>query len=203
MSRRYGRKQRRAAREMIDGLVKDNTSLHLHFVEEARGRRRAATQHENLVGVIKAWDADIRALLGPYTSFAVNDITFRVDHVDQIREVPIYPQLGPIGPAGITADSLTYHVQRIYSLIAELSEGDRVSLQQFLMFSIREGSDTVDSAYIGMSQAYWNDLVRDRSPGRLDRIARRMTEDLIRLLTVPKKKKAGPPLPSENWVDRA
>lgn len=70
MSRHFGRKQRRAALAQIGRLQTENNKFARSTVILLRDKRE-------LQAKIELWDAEIRSLLGPYTSFAIEERTFR------------------------------------------------------------------------------------------------------------------------------
>lgn len=190
MSRRFGRKQKRAMRAEIEGL-----SYGLNLSEERRASlakdlRRTTNLYAELVSRIEDWDADIRSMLGPFTSFAVNDQTFRVDHPDQIRQMPILPPV-PIfssHPSDMIGETVTYYVERILGLLTDLREDDLMTLRRYLRLRIECGSDRESSSYFAMSESYWENLMRN--PEAMRRTIPMIVEQLLRQLAQPPKRNA-------------
>lgn len=194
MSRRYGRKQRRAARETIatQGLqLAQFRGLELLYQKKLRATE---AKTEFLLDSIRLWDGEIRSLLGGYTSFAINEPTFRVDHPDQIRQMPVIPPM-PIGFLGVDTpsgrDSISYHVETLLGFMCGFDENDLARLRRLLTVRVMIGSDYPQGqAYYAISEETWRAMKREgpNNPG-LERFIHRIAGDLVRLLVAPPKKK--------------
>jgi archaeosine-15-forming tRNA-guanine transglycosylase len=71
MAKRYGRNQKRRAREHAAQL-----EARIHVLDTAvsisdGAARQFAARYEELSQQVKAWDQDVRSLLGEYTAFAI------------------------------------------------------------------------------------------------------------------------------------
>lgn len=194
MSRRYGRKQRRAAREMILDLACTNRMLRDRVNDQMAERNAARAKVEFLLDRIRLWDNEIRALLGPYTSFAIDDTTFRVDHPDQIRQmqVAVIPPLPPLGVMSASAmpETLTYYVETMLGFMCGLDERNLERLRRLLTVRVMVGGDYPRAqAYYAVSEQTWNELKRAGPDGPgVARLIDRVASDLVRLLAAPPKK---------------
>lgn len=190
MSWRYGRKQKRAHREMIADLACVNFNLQKRL-DSAREEYRSERQKLNRLGdVIRDWDSEIRSLLGPYTSFSINDTTYRVDHPDQIRQMAVMPPLPRIidFSSEIMVESVAYHLSTILGFMVDLSEKDLMTLRQHLTLRVMIGSERLDSSYYAFSESMWHALKNDSPEGR-ERIASRVARDLVETLARGAEKK--------------
>lgn len=194
MSRRYGRKQRRAARDRIEVLELAH-DMACTAAAVAQERSRASERKtEFLLDRIRLWDGEIRSLLGPYTSFAIDEPTYRVDHPDRIRQMPVMPPM-PIGFLGVDSpvgmDSIASYVETMLGFMARLDEEYLDQLRRRLTLRVMIGRDPHgEVAYFAISESLWRDIKRDgpNSPG-LERFIHRIAGDLVRLLVAPPKKK--------------
>lgn len=194
MSRRYGRKQRRAAREKISYL--DEQMWHARQAALREGIRSGEYDRKVkfLLDRIRLWDDEIRSLLGPYTSFAIDDTTYRVDRPDQIRQMPVMPpplSVLPLGPARIVEDSIAYHIETMLGFMCGLEEQDLTRLRRLLTVRVMVGADYPQGqAYYAFSEQTWRELKRvgPNDPG-IQRLIHRIAGDLVRLLVAPPKKK--------------
>lgn len=193
MSRRYGRQQRRAARDRIKVLEMAH-DMACTAAAHAQDRSMASERKiELLRDQIAMWDAEIRSLLGPYTSFAIDEPTYRVDHPDQIREMPVLPPLSglPLGPAEIVQESISYHVETMLGFMCGLDEEILTRLRRLLTVRVAVGSDRDrERAYFAVSEQTWRQMKREgpNNPG-LEWFIRRIAGDFVRLLVAPPKKK--------------
>lgn len=192
MSRRYGRKQRRAARETIaaqGAQIAKFPMLELMYQKKLRG---AEGKVEFLIDRISLWDSEIRALLGPYTSFAIDDTTYRVDHPDHIRQMPVIPPLPSLGAMSASAmpETLTYYVETMLGFMCGLDERDLERLRRLLTVRVMVGDDYPrGQAYYAISEQTWNELKRAGPDGLgIARLIHRIAGDLVRLLAAPPKK---------------
>ncbi len=159
---------------------------------QVRGRS-AERRVEFLRESIRLWDGEIRSLLGPYTSFAIDAPTYRVDHPDQIRQMPVMPPLSllPFGPHDIVEDSITYHIETMLGFMCGLDEEYLARLRQLLTVRVMVGREPRrEDVYYAISESLWHQMKRDgpNSPG-LERFIHRIAGDLVRLLVAPPKKK--------------
>jgi len=138
--------------------------------------------------IIRRWDDEIRYLLGPYTSFAINDTTFRVNHIDQIRQMPVMPRerIG-IFP-GLIPDQFSYYVETILHLVSQLHTEENIQLRRYLRFQIKIGSSSTDEvSHYGFSERLWHDL-KLASSREQQRFAMRIGEEAAALMMKPPKK---------------
>lgn len=182
MSRRYGRKQRRLAQQQILGLAKGLATS----VQEGMKIRR---QRDALMESIQLWDEEIRGLLGSYTSFAIDDTTFRVDHPDLIRQLPVIPPLSPeMLSASTMPEHLTYYVETMLGFIAGLENDDLMRMRRLMTVRVQVGTDrAAGQAYYALSEQMWSDL-KKAGPDAWRRMTYRIASDLVRLLAAPPKK---------------
>lgn len=194
MSRRYGRKQRRAARDRIEVLeAAHDMACNVAAAAQQRSHR-SEHKTELLLEGIRLWDSEIRSLLGPYTSFAIEEPTFRVDTPDQIRQMPVMPPrpicfLGVDSQIGI--DSIYYHIETMLGFMCGLDEDILQSLRRFLTVRIKVGDDyPLGQEYYAVSEQTWHQMKRDGpNNAGLERFIHRIAGDLVRLLVTPPKKK--------------
>lgn len=194
MSRRYGRKQRRAAREQIAAQAAQIDKFPMLEFLYQKKVRAAEAKIEFLLDRIHLWDSEIRSLLGPYTSFAIDEPTYRVDHPDQIRQMPVMQPLSvlPLGPAEIVEQSYAYHIQTMLRFMVDLDERDLERLRRLLTVRVVIGMDYPQGqAYYAISEETWRAMKRagPNDPG-LERHIHRIAGDLVRLLVAPPKKPA-------------
>lgn len=195
MSRRYGRKQRRAAREMITTQAAEIAKFPMLELMYQKKLRRTEGQLEFLLDRIRLWDSEIRSLLGPYTSFAIDEPTFRVDHPGQIRQMLVIPPLSvlPLSPARIVEESISYHIETMLGFMYALDEEYLARLRRYLTLRVMVGREPRgEAAYFAISEETWRAMKRDGpdNPG-LQRFINRIAGDLVRLLMAPPKKKPG------------
>lgn len=193
MSSRYGRNKRRAHRAQIAELEKGSMQLHEMFIREARRRREFADKADFLMDRIRLWDEEIRGLLGPYTSFAIDDVTYRVDHPDQIRQLPVMPPRPTMFSIDtmIGQESLEYYIATMLSFFTSLDERDLDRLRRLITLRIQVGSDHArDLSHYAISEQTWEDLKR-AGPDAWRRLTYRIAGDMVRLLAQPKKKPGG------------
>lgn len=192
MSRRYGRKQRRAARYRIE-VLETAHSWACDAVNSERHRRTAIEQkNEFLLDRIRLWDTEIRSLLGPYTSFSIEEPTYRVDHPDQIRQMPIFPPLRAVGSSEYSMEeTVSYNIETMLGFMCGLDEEYLVRLRRLLTVRVMVGREPRrEDAYYAISEEMWHQMKRDgpNSPG-LERFIHRIAGDFVRLLVAPPKKK--------------
>lgn len=215
MSRRYGRKQRRAALDRIAVLERDLSGVADSLIRtvKAADKREGELMDkvEFLLDRIRLWDSEIRSLLGPYTSFAINEPTFRVDSPDQIRQMAVMPPM-PIGFLSIDSpaqmESIAYYIETMLGFMCGLDEDILTRLRRCLTVRVMVGRDPHgETAYFVVSNEVWHQMKRDgpNNPG-LERFIHRIAGDLVRLLVAPPKKKpdrAPAPMPqghSRDWI---
>lgn len=193
MSRRYGRKQRRAAREAI--AERDKSLWHARQALLGEGNRSGELERrvEFLLESIRLWDGEIRSLLGPYTSFSIEEPTYRVDHPDQIRQMPVIRPISvlPLGPAEIVELSVAYHIETMLGFMCGLDEEYLARLRRLLTVRIMIGGDYPQGqAYCAISEETWRAMKRvgPNDPG-LARFIHRIAGDLVRLMLAPPKKR--------------
>jgi len=178
----------RAEIEARDALV--SSTLSVFRAEESR-RKEVESKLYVLDEIISHWDSEIRYLLGRYTSFAINDTTFRVDDIDQIRQLPVMPQT-PIEygfVTGLIPDQVSYYVETILYLISQLRTEENFQLRRYLRFQIKIGNSSTDEvAYYGFSERLWHDL-KLAGPREQQRFARQIGEEAAALMMKPPKKK--------------
>jgi hypothetical protein len=181
MAQRYGRRQKRRAREQIERLSRERGSF---LMTASDLRRRLDELHD----VIRNWDAEIRHLLGPYTSFAINDTTFHVGP-NGIRQLPV---LGPIGPpemydgSQIPSEVIERRAVNILELIIT-SHIDIDPLRRYMRFKLKQGYETrrdLGEAGYAFSEPLWRDLQR-APPEAKKRMVRQIAEDVGRILLKP------------------
>lgn len=192
MGSRYGRKKRRQAREQIAEL-----SAHLEIcmgeaTRQRAERNKARSEVEFLLATMRDWNDEIRALLGPYSSLAIDAQTFRVDHPDQIRQMAIMPPVSTEflfgGPPA--KDSIRYYVETMLQFVCGMAEEDLMRLRRLLTMRIMVGSDTKASAYYSISESAWWGI-KNGGPEAQRRLAFNAGQDLVRILAaLPKKKQA-------------
>lgn len=191
MSRRFGRNQRRAARAQIEALTDSLESTRSGLLSHRIALRTLQDRNDALTHSIQYWDAEIRCLLGPYTSFAIEDQTYRVDHPDQIRQLPIMPPTTiPLGPTALMPEQVSYYVETMLSFIAGLEEEDLTRLRRLITLRVQVGRDrSQGQAYCALSEQTWHQMKREgpNSPG-LQRFIHRIAGDLVRLLASPPKR---------------
>lgn len=193
MSRRFGRNQRRAERERIEALTGSLESARLGLLSHRIALRTLQDRNDDLTHVIQLWDAEIRSLLGPYTSFSVEDQTYRVDNPDQIRQMPVMPPtpMRPM-PMALMPETLSYYVETMMSFIVGLDDEDLMTLRRLMTVRVQVGSDhSRGRAYFALSEQAWQQMRQDgpTSPG-LNRFIHRIAGDLVRLLASPPKSKS-------------
>lgn len=190
MSSRYGRKQKRAAREQIGMLELSLDTAMSGLTNHRIALRTVQDRFDDLKQRIVEWDGDIRSMLGPYTSFAINDATFRLDQPDHIREMAIMPELPSILAmrADEVTDSVSYYVARMFHLIVDLDETDRMTLRRYLSLRLKWGTDRQAYSCLAMSESSWAHLKQAGGAGRA-RAIRNIAEQLLDVLS------KGPPKP--------
>lgn len=159
MGNRYGRKQKRAHRAMIADLAATE-----RFVRNQLGEseRRMHDMRERL----QDWDERIRMLLGPYTSAAINDTTFRFDR-EQVRQMEVMPFIDIAsvlrGPEVMPPELVAY-VEEIIYLIGTMTKEDGLALSRRMYFDVDSFRLRREACY-GMSRSYFEDLMRDGERG--------------------------------------
>lgn len=191
MSRRYGRKQRREARATIEKLENHTIFFTDALIREARRRREAQDQRDFLVDRIRLWDSEIRALLGPYTSFAIDAPTYRVDHPDQIRQMPVIPPMRTFWSVDshVGMATMQQHIERMLIFMVDFDEDVLIQMRRYLSIRLQIGSERVNEACYACSESTWKALTLDPQGPGMERTIERMTRDMIRLLAAPKPKK--------------
>ena len=188
MGNRFGRRQKRHMRAEIEERQAVNMTLNAVLTQE---RNKAVSLEARLYAldeIIRRWDDEIRYLLGPYTSFAINDTTFRVNHIDQIRQMPVMPRerIG-IFP-GLIPDQFSYYVETILHLVSQLHTEENIQLRRYLRFQIKIGSSSTDEvSHYGFSERLWHDL-KLASSREQQRFAMRIGEEAAALMMKPPKK---------------
>lgn len=204
MSKRFGRKQRRAARETIAGQEAALFSARQALLQEGMRADKFEQSRGFLLDRIKLWDDEIRSLLGPYTSFAINEPTYRVDHPDQIRQMPVMPPLSAMGVGAYSMEeTVSYNIETMLGFMYRLDERTQERLRRLLTVRVVVGSERYgNEAYWAVTEHQWREMkaAGPDSPG-LKRFIHRIADDLVRLLVAPPKKKQGddlfpPPLRS-------
>lgn len=193
MASRYGRKKRRQAREQIAALEHLGECQREAIRMDRALLSRQRGDLERLRERMRDWDDRIRAMLGPYTSAAIDDTTYRVDRPDQIFQMPVMPQQpAPSFSAAlmIAEETAVCYVENILHLIGEMREGDRTRLSRDLAFDIEVHGYPRAQARYGMSEAFFNDLRRAGGDGA-EILARRIAPRIAELLLSSPKKARG------------
>lgn len=191
MGSRYGRNKRRRHREQV-ATLQDMLLKRSAYLDEVLRRSRQQAQHiERLKRIFADWDAEIRAFLGPYTSFAINDTTFRVDHPDRVRQMPVMPPLPNLlaCPPDHVPEMIEYHAVTMLSFIMGMAEEDLNRMRRLLTMRIQVGGDRpLDSAYYAMSEKAWQEL-KHAGPDAMRRMIYRVAEDMLKLVSQPKQQR--------------
>jgi DNA primase catalytic subunit len=182
MSKRYGRKQKRAHRETIADLAWGMRTAQHQLAESRVLHKRTHQALDDLREVIQFWDGEIRSLLGPYTSFSISDVTFRVSHPDSIRQMPIIMpvQLGALSEFDMVGE-MKNHVQNLLHVVCSLTEEDHVRLSRFISIRLKWGDQNREQSAFALSEAMWQHMRADGGAG-VARLAQRIMPDLIRLI---------------------
>lgn len=192
MASRYGRKQRRAAREMIEAQAAQIAKFPTIEVLYQKKVRGAEAQREFLLDRIRLWDSEIRSLLGPYTSFSIEEPTYRVDHPDQIRQMPVIPPLTFRGVSEYSMQEvISYTIETMLGFMCGLDERILERLRRLMTVRVVVGSERYgNEAYWAVTETQWREMkaAGPNSPG-LERFIQRIAGDLVRLLVAPPKKK--------------
>lgn len=191
MSRRYGRKQRRVAREQITEMAGMLSLTHGALTRERIANKTLRDRLSDIAMVIEHWDREIRYLLGPYSSFAIDDTTFRIDHPDEIRQMPVLPETTVRFDQDMVAapESLSYYVETMLRFVTDLDESDRLTLRRYLFMRLKIGTDrTGYTEGYAMSESYWN-AIRQAPPEDLRRLAQRITHEMLTHLATANKQK--------------
>lgn len=189
MSRRFGRKQRREARATIDMLC-DMLDDNAAFIDKAKRDAFAAErQRDKLLERMEHWDSEIRALLGPYSSAAINDQTYRIDRPEQLRQMSIMPPLRamPFSASNFGQEEMSYYVESMLGFIAGMHDDDLMRMRRLLTMRVIVGDyDRPERAYYAISESAWQELKR-APPDALRRLADRVAGDLLALMARPPK----------------
>lgn len=194
MGSRYGRNKRRRARETIEALSRhvDDLAVAIRMDRALLGLQRDELERRR--ERMRDWDQRIRAMLGPYTSAAIDDTTFRCDRPDQIFQMPVIPQVSPVAflDAGSAAEEgLTYYVEEILHLVWSMREPDRMRMAREMSFEILLRDDyPVAAARYAISEAEFASLRRIGGDG-VAVLARRIAPQIARLLLAEPKKARG------------
>lgn len=194
MASRYGRKKRQQHRELIADLERlaENQAQAIRMDRALLSRQR--DELGRLRERMKDWDERVRAMLGPYTSAAVDDVTFRVDHPDEVAQMPIMPRIDPVmflRSDTVAEEQVAYYVESILHLIGSMREADRFRMSRDICFEIQaRGQYRVGEARLGMSESYFQDLQRAGDDG-VAIMARRIAPRIARLLLEGAKKARG------------
>ena len=189
MASRYGRKKRRQHREMILDLQCTERFLRQQLAGREREVWAQRRKIEEFQERFNDWNDRVCSLLGPYTSAAINDTTYRVDDLHTVRQMPVMPRLEPVdfsrGPEAIPAQ-LEYYMENILHLIADLPPRDSTSLARRMFFDIEMHGYRQRSAAYGFSEMMFRDLMRDGERG-IRILARKIAPQIAQLLLAEKK----------------
>lgn len=192
MSRRYGRKQRRVARDRIEVLETAHRWACDTIDSERHRRITVERKVEFQLDRIKLWDTEIRSLLGPYTSFSIEEPTYRVDHPDQIRQMPVMPPLRVVGLGTYSMEeAVSYNIETMLGFICGLDERVKERLRRLMTVRVVVGSERYgNEAYWAVTEFQWNEMKKSGPDSSgLERFIHRIAGDLVRLLVAPPKKK--------------
>lgn len=152
MGNRFGRNQKRRMREEIarrDSQIFDLAKGLVTSTSEGLAVRR---KFENLKEQVEMWDAEIRHLLGNFSSFRPGTQDYRgPKHLSQI---PITPPLGPVTEFGTPSDSLSFNVERVLQLAVD--GGSNWEGHRFLRVRIVDADYTEHDLRYAMSRSQFN-----------------------------------------------
>lgn len=125
MSKRYGRNQKRRAREQIELLAGVAVSAQRHA-------ESATSEVRRLRGMIQDWDGDIKRMLGAYSAFRGYPDSISVRHLPKTgQRMPVQEDVSiSLEPMEVTA-AMSYTVGRLHLMQFE-SKRDIVSLRQLM-----------------------------------------------------------------------
>ena len=137
---------------------------------------------------LRDWDQRIRQLLGPYTSAAINDTTFRVDR-NRVRQMQVFPSLdlnysNAVSPMD---EAVVGYVEDILYLIGSLERSDRTQLSRRMYFDI-DGPGPRREAVCGMTEYYFQDLMRDGDRG-IEILAKIISKQIAKILLNEKRER--------------
>lgn len=202
MSKRYGRRQKRAHRAAIVDMMSTMRLLHDSIFEQRMAnellRRRNEVLGESIAFMAQRfdfWDSEISALLGRYSSARITPATFRVSKDEVLRKLHV--DSGPISLGALSsadfsaAASVAYYVQDMLNFVTQLSEPDLMSLRHYLTVRVKRADAPPDAyAAYAFSEAHWRDLKVEAKckPEAFQRHIYRIAEEFMDVLTRPKKK---------------
>lgn len=201
MSRRYGRRQKRRHLEEIDNLANTASGLYESLIQERIGneilRKRlylAAREMALIQQRFDAWDCEIKALLGRYSSARITPATFRVSKGQVLRQLKVDEQplsLSALSTVDLGATaSLSFYVEDMLRFIMDLSEQDLMNMRRYLTVRIERDDYREAYAAYAFSESHWRDIkagAKD-NPEALTRHIHRIAEEFMDILTRPKKK---------------
>lgn len=193
MSRRYGRKQKRAHRAQIaDQQVRlmRQESRHLDYVHATEVIRR---KFNYLVEAVQLRDEEMRSILGRYTALAVIPGIVPLGRNERLDRLPIHQPLSlSVLSQDMSAESMTYHVAEMLHLVAGLDESDLERLRKFIFLKVeREGYREAEVRH-SISREYWEQMKWTGQNGRhaLQRLVHHVLPELTAMLTrEPAKRK--------------
>lgn len=161
MGSRYGRKQKRAHRAAMAELQQNRLSLSTQLDYRMGQLRECERAQHNMRERLRDWDERIRMLLGPYTSAAINDTTFRVDrgHIRQMAVMPSIDMPSVLRGPEVMPMELVAYVEEIVYLIGTMTKEDRLELSRRMYFDV-DNFVLRREACSGMSRRYFEDLMR-------------------------------------------
>lgn len=144
MGSRYGRNQKRKAREEIARLQAEAKYNHDKATYNVQQATLARIAHDKLVTEVENWDAEIQAVLGPYSCLRFETTTMAADH--PTRELPRFKRIDPINYArdfepGRQSQSLDAFRERMLRYVTEI---ERDPYQPRFTFRIIETNGSRD-----------------------------------------------------------
>jgi hypothetical protein len=193
MSKRFGRKQKRALREKVAQQQSDlmrQEARHLDYVQATSVIRE---KFNFLVEAVRLRDDELRDILGLHTALAVVPSVRRLSPNERFDRIPIYPPVSlSVLSADMTAESMTYHIAEMFHLVAGLDDENLARLRSFIFLKVeREGYSEAEVRH-AVSRDYWDYMKWKGQDGRhaLQRLVHHVLPQLTAMVTkLPKEKK--------------
>lgn len=173
MAQRYGRKQKRAAREKIAELER-HVQRQRDEAKAARSAEDVAEQTlERYVTQVKAWDQDLRTELGHRSAFRFDTALHKEMAAYKLRQMPVRPRLSSFAfeEAAVAMASAEATFVQVYRFLIDVSDADRMELSRYIRLRITCGDEPVWSPGEGGKPYNWayaisEDMLRRGMPER-------------------------------------
>jgi len=120
MGNRFGRNQKRRMRAEIAAKEEQAHNMRHLLAGERVTNGKLRDKFDRLKQDVETWDAEIKHLLGDFSSFRPGTHGYSHPHPENMAQLRIMPNLGPlVTDSGTLSDSVTYTIERLLQVVVD------------------------------------------------------------------------------------